>query len=130
MIRKTFALGMVLLLAGVLSAQDSKTVKLTGLVIDNACASGAHGDAAKTAEKAKGHPVSCALMPDCEKSGYSLIAGDKMYKLDDAGNKSVVETLKSTKSKKGLMVMAEGTIEGDTLRVTKLSEVTEDKAGR
>jgi len=33
--------------------------------------------------------------------------------------------LKATKSKKGLHVKAEGTVDGDTLKVTKLTEVTE-----
>ncbi len=125
MTRKIFALGGMLsiVLAGVVFAQDSKTIKLTGYVIDNACASGSHGDVAKTTDKAKGHPVSCALMPNCEKSGYSVVADGKMYKLDATGNQTAVELLKSTKSKKGLMVMVEGKIDGETLLVSKLAEV-------
>ncbi|MBA3712068.1 MAG: hypothetical protein H0W76_06415 [Pyrinomonadaceae bacterium] len=125
MTRKFFALGGLLsiVLAGVVFAQDSKTVKLTGYMIDNACASGSHGDMAKTADKAKGHPVSCALMPDCEKSGYAVVADGKMYKFDATGNQSAVELLKSTKSKKGLMVMVEGKMDGETLQVSKLAEV-------
>ncbi|MDQ3258208.1 MAG: hypothetical protein M3R15_30700 [Acidobacteriota bacterium] len=125
MTRKIFALGGMLsiVLAGVVFAQDSKTIKLTGYVIDNACASGSHGDMAKTADKAKGHSVSCALMPNCEKSGYAVIADGKMYKLDATGNQSAVELLKSTKSKKGLMVMVEGKMDGETLQVSKLAEV-------
>jgi len=125
MTRKFFALGGLLsiVLAGVVFAQDSKTVKLTGYMIDNACASGSHSDMAKTADKAKGHPVSCALMPDCEKSGYAVVADGKMYKFDATGNQSAVELLKSTKSKKGLMVMVEGKMDGETLQVSKLAEV-------
>jgi len=50
---------------------------------------------------------------------------DKLYKLDDKGNESAEALLKNTKSKKGLHVKAEGTVDGDTLKVTKLTEVTE-----
>lgn len=124
MMRKVFPLIVVLaLMAGALIAQD-KSVTLTGYLIDNACAAG-HSTDKTFATWVKTHGTSCATMENCEKSGYAVVVGDKLYKLDDAGNTSATELLKNTKSKKGLKVAAEGTVDGDTLKVSKLTEVTE-----
>jgi hypothetical protein len=110
-------------MAGALMAQD-KTVTLNGYMIDNSCAAN-HANDKTFATWVKTHGTSCANMDSCEKSGYAVFSGDKLYKFDDAGNASAAELLKSTKSKKGLHVKAEGTLDGDTLKVTKLTEVTE-----
>ena len=120
MIRKISLLGVALALAATLAyAQgEKKTVKVTGYVIDNMCA-GMHG----TEDEAKEHSTSCALMPNCEKSGYAVISGDKTYKLDANGNKLAEQALKTTHTKKGLRVEVEGTLDGDTLRADKLTEV-------
>ena len=124
MMRKVCPLIVVLaLMAGALIAQD-KSVTLTGYLIDNSCAAG-HSTDKTFATWVKTHGTSCAKMESCEKSGYAVFAGDKLYKLDDAGNTSAEDLLKNTKSKKGLKVTAEGTVDGDTLKVTKLTEVTE-----
>lgn len=124
MTRKILFAGLVLLLASVaVAARDSKSVKLTGYIIDNACAAGrAAGDNA--AEKVKNHTVKCAQMPKCAESGYALYADGKLYKLDAEGNKKAAELLKNTKVEKGMQVAIEGTVEGDTLTVTTISEVT------
>ena len=122
MARKFLGLALVFLLTGVaLAAMEGKSVKLTGYVIDNACSARATGDNA--AEKVKNHTVKCAMMPPCAKSGYAIYA-DKLYKLDEEGNKKVAEILKNTKDDKGVQVSVEGTVEGDTLKVSKISEVT------
>ena len=120
MIRKISLLGVALALAAALAyAQgDNKTVKVTGYVIDNMCA-GPHASEAD----AKEHTTSCALMPKCEKSGFAVVSGDKSYKLDDNGNKLAAEALKGARSKRGLKVEVEGTLEGDTLHADKLAEV-------
>ena len=120
MIRKISLLGLALALAAVFAyAQDEKkTVKVTGYVVDNMCA-GMHG----TEDEAKNHPNACALMPNCEKSGFAVVSGDKTYKLDDNGNKLAAEALKGARAKRGLKVEVEGTLEGDTLHADKLTEV-------
>jgi hypothetical protein len=120
MIRKISLLGLALALAAVFAyAQDEKkSVKVTGYVVDNMCA-GMHG----TEDEAKNHPNACALMPKCEKSGYAVVSGDKSYKLDDNGNKLAAEALKSARTKRGLKVEVEGTLEGDTLHADTLTEV-------
>ena len=97
---------------------DSKPVKVTGYVIDNMCA-GMHG----SEEEAKKHPNGCALMESCQKSGFAVVAGDKTYKLDEQGNKLAAEALNAARTKKGLRVEVEGTVEGDTLHAVKLTEV-------
>jgi hypothetical protein len=67
-------------------------------------------------------------MESCEKSGYAVFAGDKLYKLDDSGNASAADLLKNTKSKKGLHVKVEGTVDGDTVKVTKLTELNDGES--
>ena len=115
-----FAAVALVVMTAALIAQD-KTVKLDGYIIDNACAS-------KTTDGnfawVKTHGTSCATMENCQKSGYAVYANDKIYKFDDKGNASAEELLKATKSKKGLHVKVEGTVDGDMIKVTKLTEVT------
>lgn len=123
MARRILGLGMVLLLAGVaLAARDHKSVKLTGYLIDNMCSGRANTE--NGAEKVKNHTVKCAMMPNCEKSGYAVYADGKLYKLDEAGNKKAVEIYKSTKLEKGLQVSVEGEVDGDSLKVKSMSEIT------
>jgi Skp family chaperone for outer membrane proteins len=123
MAQKTFLISLVLMLVSVVLADEkSQTVKIIGYVVDNMCAA-AHKDDKDVLDTVKTHPKECALMDDCLKSGYAVLTEDgKFYKLDEAGNKKVVELLKKSKSEKGLMVTVEGTIEGDTLRVKTISE--------
>src|SRR5918911_1795571 len=120
MIRKVFLVAASVALAAVFAyaQEESKAVKVTGYVVDNMCA-GMHG----SEEEAKDHPTSCALMPKCEKSGFAVVSGDKTYKLDEQGNKLAADALKAAKTKRGLKVEVEGTLEGDTLHAQKLSEV-------
>ena len=122
MMRKLFALGLILTVAFVLYAQGDKSVKISGYLMDNACSEG-HAKDAGFAEGAKKHKTSCALMPSCEGSGYAVYSDGKFYQLDDAGNKTATDVLKKTKTTMGIMVEVEGTVEGDTLHVTKLNEL-------
>lgn len=123
MTRKTLVIAFTILFAVVLYAKDDKNVKLTGYLLDNNCTAG-HVDDKDFAEQAKKHPTSCAKMEACEKAGYSVYAGNKLYKFDDAGNAKAEEVLKNTKALKGVKVEVEGTVEGDTIKVTKMTEVT------
>ena len=120
--RRILGLGMVLLLAGAaFAASTARSVKLTGYLIDNACSARANSEGG--AEKVKNHTVKCAMMPNCEKSGYALYADGKLYKLDEAGNKKAVELYKSTKAERGLQVTVEGDVEGESLKVKNMAEV-------
>lgn len=114
----------MLMLAGIFAfaqeKQAAKATKLTGYLMDNMCAS-SHGE--DDGMTAKGHPVACSLMPSCAEGGFALVADKKIYKLDEEGNKLALEVLKATKTKKGLKVEVEGTLDGSTLRATKIAEV-------
>jgi hypothetical protein len=120
MTRKFLGLGLVVLLAGVALA-GAKSTKLTGYIIDNACSTRAAGE--NGAEKVKNHTVKCAQMPKCAESGYAVYSDGKLYKLDAAGNKQAADILKNTKAERGVQVSVEGDVDGDTIKVTKISEV-------
>jgi hypothetical protein len=112
----------MLSVAVILYAQDKTAVKLSGYLMDNACSS-SHVKEEGFAERVKKHKTSCALMPPCEGSGYAVYADGKLYKLDEAGNKSASDLLKETKTTMGVMVAVEGTVDGDIVHVTKITEV-------
>jgi hypothetical protein len=122
MIRKFSLVAVAVALAAVfaLAQGEKKAVKVSGYVVDNMCAE-MHG----TEAEAKTHPNACARMPSCEKSGFAVVSGDKTYKLDEQGNKLAAEALKGAKTKKGLKVDVEGTLEGDTLHADKLEVAKE-----
>ena len=125
MTRKLVSFGAILAFAFALYAQDAKTVKIEGYIIDNACA-GNHAKDADFGERTKKHSTSCALMPNCAKSGYAVYTADKkLYKLDKTGNESAEALLKDTETKSGVAVTIEGTLEGDTIKVTKITEKTD-----
>ena len=120
--RKLLVILLSLAFAAMLYAQDAKSIKVSGFLIDNACA-----DSAKDlGARAKDHAASCALMDSCEATGYSVVTADnKRYKLTEKGNGMAADLLKNTKTKKGIKVAIEGNVTGDTVDVTKLTEVTE-----
>lgn len=117
--RTSVVIGLAMLLSSV--AFGGAASKWSGWVVDNACSARLKGDVAKV----KGHAKTCAMMPNCEKSGYSLVTEDgKAYKLDATGNAKVSEIFKATKSEKGLNVTVEGSLDGDTIKTTSVSEVS------
>jgi hypothetical protein len=120
--RRFLVVTILLLFAVVLIYAQKKEVKLTGNLIDNACASH-HVNDKDFGDRVKNHTTSCALMPDCKGAGFAVYSDGKLYKLDEAGNKMVLEILEDTKTEKGLRVAVEGTLEGDTIHVSKLTEV-------
>ena len=75
MIRKISVLTILALTAVMLYAQGDKSIKITGNLIDNACA-----ESAKDLDtKAKNHSTSCAMMDGCEKSGYAVMPPTKNF---------------------------------------------------
>ncbi|HLL75143.1 MAG TPA: hypothetical protein VK421_07730, partial [Pyrinomonadaceae bacterium] len=125
MARKLFAVSLMLAVAALaaLAQGESKSIKIKGYLIDNMCA-GEPGEDKDYEADAKGHALSCALMPHCAKTGFAVAEGKKLYVLDEAGNKLAADALKAAKdpkSQKGLLVEVEGTLEGSTLKATKLA---------
>ena len=49
----------------------------------------------------------------------------KLYKFDGAGNKSAEALLRETETKAGISVVVEVTIDGDMIKVTKITEKTQ-----
>jgi len=117
----SLALFLLLAVGVALAAGQGKAVTLGGYIIDNMCAA-AHANDADSADKIKNHPKTCALMPDCVKSGYALLSEGRLYKLDAEGNKHVAELLKKTSQEKGLSVKVEGTLDGQILHVKSISD--------
>ncbi|HYN84222.1 MAG TPA: hypothetical protein VER32_03150 [Pyrinomonadaceae bacterium] len=117
MIRKAILVAAALALCGAVYAQESakRPAKITGFVVDVMCDTGKDVDA-------KRHKVSCALMPDCEKTGFAVVSKDTSYKLDAEGNRRVLEMLKATKIKQGFAVTVEGTLVGDVLHADSVIE--------
>ncbi|HEU4390097.1 MAG TPA: hypothetical protein VFV34_20005 [Blastocatellia bacterium] len=115
--RLSLAISVLALVGGLVYGSNMASFK--GYLVDNMCAAGMKDNA----EKAKGHKKSCATSAGCAKSGYALVTDDgKVYKLDEEGSKKAAEVFKNTKSETSPTVSIEGTLDGTTLKVTKLEE--------
>lgn len=90
--------------AAPLSATVPDVLTLKGDIIDNMCASSQKPEA--LAEFVKTHSKTCALMPTCVASGYSIFADGKLQKFDTASNAKIEEFLKKDDSKLQVVVMA------------------------
>ena len=67
------------------------------------------------------HTRQCALMPDCQKSGYGVYTyDDKFLAFDEAGNRKALALLKETKKEDDLRVEVTGEIQGDTIKVATI----------
>lgn len=80
-----------------------ETVELKGVIIDNMCASGASEG---LADLVKTHSKQCALMPDCQASGYSIFVDGKLTKFDKESAAKIVEFLNKEDSKLTAVVTA------------------------
>ena len=87
-------------------AQDTiKTdaaVTITGTVIDNKCAV---ANEATITEFVKTHAKSCAILPECAASGYSILSEGKLSKFDKESSVKVEEFLKKDDSKLTVVVV-------------------------
>jgi hypothetical protein len=109
--------GMIVLLmmAGAVMAEQ-KT--LTGYLVDKACSP---DYIKKGFAAAKAHDTGCALMDDCQKSGYGVLTADGKYvTFDAAGNKRAVAALKGSKKQTDLQVTVTGDVSGDSIKVVTL----------
>jgi len=97
------------------AATTTEAIVLKGDIIDNMCA-----DANKDnlAEFVKTHTKECALMPNCQASGYSIFADGKLSKFDAASNAKVAEFLKNADSKLQVIVTAKQV--GDELSLSSI----------
>ncbi len=88
---------------------------IKGTIIDNTCA-GANKDS--LAEFIKTHPKSCALMPACAASGYSIYADGKLMQFDKESSAKIEEFLKKDDSKLDVVVETEKA--GDELKLLSI----------
>lgn len=67
------------------------------------------------------HTRQCALMPDCQKSGYGVFTyGQKFLAFDEAGNKKALAFFKESKKEDDFRVEVTGQIQGDTIKVASI----------
>jgi hypothetical protein len=90
---------------------------ITGVLIDQACGTKQMTKDDPQAAAAK-HPKACCMKDACASSGFAVIQGKHMYKLDDAGAKMAKEYL--AKEDSTTLVTVGGTIKDDTIAVTSL----------
>ena len=101
-------------LAAVLSAAE-----VEGVLMDKMCSMKAVKDGQKAATM---HTRQCAMMPDCERSGYGVFTADNKYLVfDSSGNEQAAAALKSSKKKDNLKVKVSGEVTGDTIKVANLT---------
>ena len=96
---------------------QGKKATLTGHLVDQMC-----GGEVKDAAKAADHSKECALMDHCASSGYGIFADGKYVKFDAEGSKKAKALVEKTKKEKDIAIIAEGTLEDDTLTVASLKE--------
>ena len=117
LIAGALALGLSVLGGYSLAADDAKSEKITGVLIDQQCGKNQLTKDDPEAAAAK-HPKACAMKEACAKSGYMVISGKKSYKLDEAGAAKAKEYLAKEDSK--TKVVIEGTKDGETLKVMSI----------
>ena len=101
---------------------------MVGYLVDEMCGSKmAMSDVKKSNAKAARHTKDCALSDHCKASGYGLVSGGKFYKFDDAGDQKAVAYLDATKKESKLKVSVVGTLDGDKLKVTSISDAGSGK---
>ena len=117
------------LLAGLagIAAETSET-KVQGVLIDKQCSYKAEtrvipgGRLAGGMLEAYTHPRECALMPECQKSGYGIFTYDtnKFLAFDDAGNRKALAIFKDSKKEDDFRVEVTGEIHGDIMKVASI----------
>jgi hypothetical protein len=97
---------------------DDNKGPITGVLIDQACGAKQMTKDDPQAAAAK-HPKACCVKEACASSGYAVISGKTMYKLDDKGAQLAKDYLAKEDSK--TMVTVEGNVKDDTIEVTAIN---------
>jgi hypothetical protein len=103
----------VLALASLGVAGEKAT--LSGYLVDKMCGA--------KPERAANHSKSCT--EKCAGSGLGVVADGKFVSFDEKGNQLGADLLKNSKQTKGVKVTVEGTQDGETLKVSKITEPAE-----
>ena len=110
------------------SATAGSTETVKGILMDQMCSgkaelriSGATGLLVGGRIVAEAHTKECALMPECQKSGYGVYTSDnKFLKFDQAGNRKALAAIKASQKLDDFEVEVTGEIQGDTIKVASL----------
>jgi len=92
-------------------------VEIKGTIIDNKCAMAHQTD---LAEFIKTHTKECALLPDCQESGYSIYSDGKLMSFDEASSGLIAEFLKEEGSRLDVEVEAQKTDYTSALTLIKI----------
>jgi hypothetical protein len=101
---------------------------IKGILMDQKCSgtadlriSGSTGTLVGGRIVAEAHTKQCALLPQCEKSGYGVYDSDnKFLKFDAAGNRKAIAALKASNKLDDFEVEVTGDVKDDTIKVTTL----------
>jgi hypothetical protein len=123
-------LGLAALLTGSRVAAGTSPAKIEGVLIDEKCSANAQtrivSEGATHLEGgivwAYTHTRKCALMPDCQRSGYGVATHDNRFlKFDAEGNRKAAEMLRVAKKEDDLEVEVTGEVQGDHIKITSLT---------
>jgi hypothetical protein len=113
--RRILAVGPLILLLSCVSA----AAELQGVIADWNCTERMVRDGReKVLEQNRG----CSLMKNFNRSAYGLITDDKkFYRLDDPGNRHILQLLRNTRDKDNLKVVVRGDVQGNAMNVKNIS---------
>ncbi len=100
-------------------ASPEKAVKVVGYIIDNKCAQEQKPES--LAEFVKTHTRECAIMPECQASGYAIFADNALIKFDSESNKKIAEFLQDPENTLFVEILAQEGMEG--LRLLSIENV-------
>src|ERR1700758_516821 len=100
-------------------AAVASAAQVQGILIDEMCSSKAEVRIVSGPRLeggmivAEAHTRQCALMPECQKSGYGVFTNDNKYlKCDEAGSRKALAALRASKKEDDLKVEVTGEIQG------------------
>jgi hypothetical protein len=109
------------------SAISASAAQIQGVLMDRKCSSTAEEHLVPGTglvggrSVAEAHLRDCALMPECQKSGYGVYTDDnKFLAFDEAGNRLALNALKASRKLDDLEVEVTGEITGGTIKVQSL----------
>ena len=127
MFMKNLVVSLIVLttLVGAIQIAQAQDKRLTGYLIDTLCANSHKEDSkARVLRFLETHTRSCALMPDCKSSGFSLYTDGKWYKLDDKGAALAEQFIKDAKEDRNFYVEVDGTLANGIVKTTKITGAT------
>jgi hypothetical protein len=121
--------GVVVLLAFVTATAGTTETTVQGVLIDKMCSYKAETRIVPGPRLEGGiiaiypHTRQCALMPECQRSGYGVFTYDqKFLAFDEAGNQKALAYFKQAKQEDDFRVEVTGQVQGDVLKVASIKQ--------